>query len=87
MMVYHHLLGCARREHRLHLIQSAGTVEVETEHKVSLAEGFLHLLRLFVISHDMLRARQPLQEVGHHVWNANLWLLAQRLQVTSPPKR
>ena len=64
MVVDKHLRGRGGDEGCLHILDSAGRVEVETEHEVGNLEEHGALLGMLVVAHDLLRVRQPLQEVG-----------------------
>ena len=64
MVVDEHLRGGRGDECRLHILDSAGRVEVEAEHEVGDLEEHIALLGMLVVAHDLLRVRQPLQEVG-----------------------
>ena len=64
MVVDEHLRGGGGNEECLHILDTAGRVEVEAEHKVGNLEEHVALLGMLIVSHDLLRVRQPLQEVG-----------------------
>ncbi len=85
MVVNEHTLCRAFRQRVNQLERSAQLIEVEAKDEVGFAEPSLHLLRVLVVAHHLLDARQPVKEVGESVGHNDVRLLAvMRGQVVAP---
>ena len=86
-MVDDNTLGLAARKHMIHLIQSASAAEIHAAYQISLIKSLLHLLRMLVVSHDIITARQPGKGIRYHIRHTDDRALTQRAQKISPSQR
>ena len=76
MMVDEHNHARSSEQGGLHLIDTTGRVEVETEHEIGNLQEQVALFAMFVVADDLLGIRQPLEKVGKLVGNDDRRFLA-----------
>ena len=83
-MIDKHLLCWAIYERLLHLVDTTGRVEVETENKIGYFEKHVALVGMLIVANYLIGIGHPLKEVrvlvGHDYSN----ILSARTQELSP---
>ena len=76
VMVDEYLAGRTGHQRRLHILDTTGRIEVETDNEVGYLEQHVTLAGMLVVAHYLLAVRQPVQEVGILVGHDNGNILA-----------
>ena len=87
MMVDEYLTSRTVYKRLLHLVDTAGGVEVETEHQIGYLEQHVALIRVLVVTYYLICIGQPLEKVRILVGHHHCGILATLAQELSPSQR
>ena len=87
VMVDEYLAGRTGHQRRLHILDTTGRIEVETDNEVGYLEQHVALVGMLVVAHYLLAVGQPVKEVGILVGHDNGNILATQTKILSHAQR